>query len=39
MRKNPMGGPDRIRATSHAKSLCLANLALTPLGEPLEGTR
>jgi hypothetical protein len=22
-----MGGPDRIRATSHMKSLCLANLA------------
>ena len=28
MRKNPMGGPDRIRATSHVKSLLWANLAL-----------
>ncbi len=28
MRKNPTGGPERIRATSHAKSLRRANLAL-----------
>jgi len=28
MRKKPIGGPDRIRATSHAKSLLSANLAL-----------
>src|SRR5262249_31906689 len=28
IRKNPTGGPDRIRATSQAKSLSWANLAL-----------
>ena len=28
MRKKPMGGPDRVRATSHIKSLPWANLAL-----------
>ena len=39
MRKNPMGGPDRIRVTSHAKSLLSASLALRRLGEPLERAR
>ena len=39
MRKNPTGGPDRIRVTSHAKSLLSASLALPPLGEPLERAR
>ena len=39
MRKNPGGGPDRIRATSHAKSLLLCQPHPAPLGEPLERAR
>jgi hypothetical protein len=39
MRKNPMGGPDRIRVTSHAKSLLSASLALRLSAKPLEGAR
>ncbi len=38
MRKNPMGGPDRIRATSHAKSLLLLRESFGRAGAELPDT-
>ena len=39
MRKNPMGGPDRIRPDEPREILVLAQSDPTQLGEPLEGAR
>jgi hypothetical protein len=38
MRKNPTGGPDRIRATSPRKVRAPGQSGAPPLGEPLEWT-